>query len=76
MEHMNVCPLEEFSLSYSVFLCRKRMGGRGRGRGRGGAAVSFNIEQLGLTKGDEIPCHLKPPPLYPPLGKNCKFFLS
>jgi len=43
------------------------MGGRGRGRGRGGAAVSFNIEQLGLTKGDEIPCHLKPPPLYPPL---------
>jgi len=42
------------------------MGGRGRGRGRGGAAVSFNIEQLGLTKGDDVPCHLKPPPIYPP----------
>ena len=44
------------------------MGGRGRGRGRGGAAVSFNIEQLGLTKGDDVPCHLKPPPIYPPPG--------
>jgi len=44
------------------------MGGRGRGRGRGGAAMSLNMELLGISRADDIPGHLKPPPLYPPLG--------
>jgi len=43
------------------------MGGRGRGRGRGGAAMSLNMELLGISRADDIPGHLKPPPLYPPL---------
>ncbi|CAN8005253.1 unnamed protein product [Ixodes hexagonus] len=41
------------------------MAGRGRGRGRG---MSFNVEQLGLTRADAaLPPILQPPPAYPPL---------
>nr|CAD7435197.1 unnamed protein product [Timema monikensis] len=46
------------------------MAGRG-GRGRGRAAMSFNIEQLGFSKGEALPGPvLAPPPLYPPLANR------
>lgn len=41
------------------------MAGRGRGRGRG---LSFNIEALGIGRGDALPTPIQQPPqLYPPL---------
>lgn len=44
------------------------MGGRGRGRGRG-ANVSFNVEQLGFSRGEALPGPVtQPPPLFPSLG--------
>nr|CAD7202379.1 unnamed protein product [Timema douglasi] len=46
------------------------MAGR-RGRGRGRAAMSFNVEQLGFSKGEALPGPvLAPPPLYPPLANR------
>ncbi|XP_005991706.1 DNA-directed RNA polymerase III subunit RPC7-like [Latimeria chalumnae] len=42
------------------------MAGRGRGRGRG--QMAFNIEAMGIGKGDSLPPPtLQPPPLFPPL---------
>jgi hypothetical protein len=39
------------------------MAGRGRGRGR---TVSFNVEALGINRGDALPGPiLQPPPLFP-----------
>lgn len=44
------------------------MAGRGRGRGRG---FTFNIEQLGIGRGDLLPPpNQHPPPLFPPLISN------
>nr|CAD7409267.1 unnamed protein product [Timema poppensis] len=46
------------------------MAGRG-GRGRGRAVMSFNVEQLGFSKGEALPGPvLAPPPLYPPLANR------
>ncbi|CAG0885130.1 unnamed protein product [Darwinula stevensoni] len=47
------------------------MGGRGRGRGKG-RGLSFNVEQLGVTKAEVLqsgPKH-QPPPTYPPLERK------
>ncbi|XP_014252206.2 DNA-directed RNA polymerase III subunit RPC7-like [Cimex lectularius] len=38
------------------------------GRGRGRAALSFNVESLGISPGEQLPGPvLQPPPTYPPL---------
>ncbi|KAL1421872.1 hypothetical protein MTO96_022587 [Rhipicephalus appendiculatus] len=43
------------------------MAGRGRGRGRGGG-MSFNVEQLGLTRQEAaLTLCAQPPPAFPPL---------
>ncbi|KAM6106526.1 DNA-directed RNA polymerase III subunit RPC7-like, partial [Phoenicopterus ruber ruber] len=42
------------------------MAGRGRGRGRG--QMTFNVEAVGIGKGDALPPPtLQPSPLFPPL---------
>ncbi|XP_039215864.1 DNA-directed RNA polymerase III subunit RPC7-like isoform X1 [Crotalus tigris] len=45
------------------------MAGRGgRGRGRGGGHMTFNVEAVGIGKGEALPPPtLKPSPLFPPL---------
>ncbi|XP_030638048.1 DNA-directed RNA polymerase III subunit RPC7-like [Chanos chanos] len=40
----------------------------GRGRGRGRSQLSFNIEVVGISKGDNLPpATLQPTPLFPPM---------
>lgn len=39
-----------------------------RGRGRGGRGFTFNLESIGIGKGEQLPApSLAPPPLYPSL---------
>uniref|UniRef100_A0A6I8P4A5 DNA-directed RNA polymerase III subunit n=1 Tax=Ornithorhynchus anatinus TaxID=9258 RepID=A0A6I8P4A5_ORNAN len=44
------------------------MAGRGGGRGRGRGQLTFNVEAVGIGKGDALPpSAMQPTPLYPPL---------
>lgn len=48
----------------------------GRGRGRGGK-YTFNLESLGIGKGENLPSSsVTPPPLYPPLPVKPASFTS